>query len=161
MIVEFLCNHGCLCYTGWRANSRFLSLGWCHSFCTMAFHCRWSQEPLFEGTLIQPFLFSSSSWFSSKCVKGYGGLMVFQEDAFFFLLIFLLLLFFFSKTIVAVLYSLLVYIVHVGVYIVHIISCICCPYFWHEFYILFRVNIYLLLIVSPFILLSLLGYLHS
>ena len=43
--------------------------------------------------------------------------MVFQEDAFFFSLNLFPFTIFFSKTIVTALYSLLVHIVHVGVYI--------------------------------------------
>ena len=92
MIVEFLCNHGCLYYAGWRPNSLFLSHGWCHSLCTMAFHCLGVKNPCMRvhsctlSLLIILLISPKVCWVG--LLEGPCCRMVFQEDAFFYLLIF-------------------------------------------------------------------------
>ena len=124
MIVEFLCNHCCLYYSGWQPNSLFLSHWWCHSLCTMAFHCLGVKNSCVRlrsctlSLLIILLIFRKACWagllegpwrpdgFSRGCL-----LVPLNIFSFTFTL---------SKTIVTVLSSLFVDIVLVVVYIVHI-----------------------------------------
>ena len=81
-------------------HSLFLSLGWCHSLCTMAFHYLgiknlvWGYAHASISFLISLLIFGKLCWAGLLEELWFGYLIVFQEDAFYCILIVFLLLFF-------------------------------------------------------------------